>query len=411
MPIYPAAMTTVAQPLMPPGHWHPARVTAAVLCFVGLVLVISSSFLPLYSGELDAGFDRIEVTITPWAAELEEQVADGLGDVPRVGYPMVFSAVFLACAAAACWYAASPAARAAAGRVAGLVTSVGTAFLIGTAWTTALLVSNGVDVVLLLGVLNEDLDTNASYLAGYWLLLTACLLAFAASVLSLLPTRQPAAAWQPPVAVNPFMATPPFGIALPVQAPLTGQPTLLDPLTGQPVGQGPFVGQSSPQAPPGAVDPLTGQPLGPEAAASPPGGVPVVYPLPQAPASAYPLAGQQLQPQAPVDPLTGQPRPLDSPIGGPQVEQPVQVPVAVDPLTGQPLSPSQVIPVSPPTGIPASPPVPFTADPVVLANGTPPPAVAEPAPIVLPDAPPLPERLPGPAIPATEDPLAEPPRA
>lgn len=292
--------------------------------------------------------------------------------MPKVGYPLVFGAVALACAAAACWYAATPAASRTAGRAAGMLTAITGAFLIGTVWTTAVLVTNGVDSFLLLGTLGDGLETDASYLAGYWLLLTATLLGFAAAVLSLLPTRQPA--WHPPAPVNPFAATPPYGIAIPAEAvqvspvpnpaidPLTGRPMTVD-LTPRPL----------------TVDPLTGQPLGP---VSPPAGVP-------APPSIGPSTGQQ-------------------PAHGP-VSPPAGVPV-VDPRTNGAVSPYLPVagPVDPVTGQPVA--VPFTPEPVLPVNGTTPePSAAEPPPIVLPDALP-PAAPPGPAIPASEDPLAEPPK-
>jgi len=265
---------------------------------------VASSFLPLGEGELGFGPESIEVTFTPWSGEFSGDFADELppGDVPQVGYPIVFAAVALACAAAACWYAATPTASPVSRRVAGVTTAVSVAFLIGTVWTTAVVVSNGVDSFILYGTFGQGLDSEASYLVGYWLLLTASFLGAVAGVLSLLPVRQ--AVWMPPLPVNPYVPTPPYGIAVPPQQPVSF---------------------------PGQVDPLAGQHL-------------------------------------------------------------------VDPLTGQPLGQS---PVSPPAGQP----VPFTPEPVGQVNGMP----AEPPPIVVSDAPPLPETPPGPAIPATEDPLAEPP--
>jgi hypothetical protein len=310
MPVYPAAMSPLPQPMTGQVRWHPAKVTAAVLCFVALVLVVASSFLPLGEGELSFGPESIQVTFTAWSGEYSGDFADQLppGDTPKVGYPIVFAAVALACAAAACWYAATPTASPVSRHVAGVTTAVSGAFLIGTVWTTAVMVSNGVDSFVLYGTFGQGLDSDASYLAGYWLLLTAAFLGAVASVLSLLPARQ--AVWvPPPVPVNPFVPTPPYGIAVPQ----------------------PFPGSF-----PGPVEPLAGQHL--------------------------------------VDPLTGQP-------------------LGQSPVAGQP--------VPPPAEVPAQP-VPFTPEPVGQVNGTPPP-------IVVPDAPPLPETPPGPAIPATEDPLAEPP--
>jgi hypothetical protein len=357
MPTYPAAMSALPQPIMVPTRWHPARVTAAVLCFVALVLVVASTFLPLYSGELSFGSsdgfgssETLKVTFTPWGADYSQAEMNSSPDnVPRIGYPLVFGSVVIACAAAACWYAATPAAGRTAGRAAGVLTAVSGAFLIGTVWTTALLVSNGVDSFLLLGGLGNGLETDASYLAGYWLLLTATLLGFAAAVLALLPARQPA--WLPPPPVNPFVATPPFGFAIPTGVRAAGPPAPFAP----PIP----AGHAAPQtAHPLAVDPLTGQLLA-------------------------------------VDPLTGQPL-----AQGP-ASPPVGMPAAVGSPAGRPLAY----------------PIPFTPEAVPPVNGTAPepPVTPEPQaaaePITIPDAPPLPETPPGPAIPASEDPLAEPPKA
>jgi hypothetical protein len=356
MPMYPAAMSSLPQPFMVPGRWLPTRITAAVLCFFGLVLVIAAIFVPLYSGVLTLGgtfgpAGSLEMTFTPWSVEYDVPDMNVAGEpegVPRLGYPIVFSAVLLLCAAVACWYAATPSAGRGAGRMAGVLTAVSGAFLIGTVWTIALLVTNAVDTIILFGTMNEGLSTEATYLVGYWFLLIASLLVFAGAVFALLPARQPE--WQSPhTPVNPFLATPPYGIAVPR---------------------------------PGAPD------------------MPVVHALPMAPMS-------PVQPSVPqpytysVDPLTGQPlhAPTVDPLTGrPTVQGPLGPPLAPSPPAGIPVPDAQVMP--------------FTPEPVPSANGAqpaePPPVVLPP--IVLPDAPPLPETPPGPAIPAGEDPLAEPPR-
>lgn len=392
MPVYPAAMSTLAQPMLPPGRWHAAKVTAGVLCFVAVVLVVASSFLPLYSGELSFGGQSVELTITPWHADFSPDSAssDAAGDVPKVGYPMVFAAVVLACAAAACWYAATPTARPAARHAAGVTTTVASAFLIGTAWTTALLVSNGVDYVILLGTLNQGLETDATYLVGYWLLLTASVLAFTAAILSLIPARRPY--WQPPMMMNAQVPTPSYGIALPMDAlpqtpppghvnPLTGHLVHIDPLTGQPApypssgpppaAQAPVQGGyplaqgpaspagGTPLAPgaPGAVDPLTGHPM------SPPSGLP----FHQGPIGVDPVTGQQVSQGQPagapfaqgaiVPPVAGQGQPVSH---GPSAGIPTTRGAAVDPVTGQPVSQglSAGVPgvvVDPLTGLPVVP--------------------------------------------------------
>ncbi|MFL6125809.1 hypothetical protein [Actinophytocola sp.] len=401
MPMYPAAMSAL-HPTTIPTRWQPIRIVAAVLCFVALVLVVASVFLPLYSGEVSFGGglsgsdNSVEITYSPWSVEFSptEPGAD-LVDVPHVGYPLVFAAVFLAGAVCACWYAATPSAGRSAGRAAGVLTVAGIAFLIGATWTIATLVTNGVEYFITLGSLGQGVESDGHYLAGYWLLLTAALLGFAGAVLSLLPARRQAF-WPGPQQVDPYQATPPYGIAaasagravayaLPPE-PVRGPVPAVDPLTGQSFGQGPM---SAPGGFPAAVDPLTGQSFG-QGPASAPGGFP-----------------------AAVDPLTGQP------FGQGPASAPGGLPAAVDPLTGQPL-PSAVS--SPPNGLPAGPAgaadpaVPFTSDPVGQADGAHPapaadhPPATEPPPITLPDAPPPPPSPPGPAVPPTEDPLAEPPR-
>ncbi|MFI7677791.1 hypothetical protein [Actinophytocola sp. NPDC049390] len=280
LPVYPAAMSTLAQTTTGPARWHTTRVVAALLSFCAVVLVIVGSFLPLYSGTLSFGPDEIEVTISPWSAEVEGPSAPG--DVPRIGYPLVFAAIVLACAAALNWYAATPAAGQGVARVSGTTTVVGGAFLIGIVWTTALMVVNGVDSVILLGTLTPGLETEATYLVGHWLLMVAAALSLCAAVLALVPVRRPT--W---AQVNPDVATPPYGIALP-QVPARNQPP----------------------PPPGfvQVDPLTGHPMPP----SPPTGVPMAHP-PQ----------QPLQSQAAPEP----PRPADEPSApaeAPAVEPPAQ---------------------------------------------------------------------------------------
>ncbi len=280
LPVYPAAMSTLAQPTMGPARWHGTRIVAALLSFCAVVLVIVSSFLPLYSGMMSFGGEDITVTITPWNADVEgPSVA---GEVVRMGYPLVFAAIALTCAAALNWYAALPATGLGVGRVSGMTTAIAGAFLIGTVWTTALVVVNGVDNVVLMGTLMPGLETEATYLAGHWLLLVAALLSLCAAVLALIPVRQPT--W---AQVNPDVATPPYGIVLPVVPAYTQPPQ-------------PGVLQ---------VDPLTGHPVPP----SPPTGVPQAYPpqprpQPQAPQPQPPVS-EPPQPAVTAPPAASEPSP------------------------------------------------------------------------------------------------------
>jgi hypothetical protein len=116
------------------------------------------------------------------------------------------------------------------------------------------------------------LETEATYLVGYWLLLVAALLSLGAAVLALIPVRLPT--W---AQVNPDVSTPAYGIA-PVVLP----------------AQQPGVFQ---------VDPLTGHPL-----PSPPAGVPVAYPQPYAP-TPQPPGWQPTQPPTAFQSPAAEPSP------------------------------------------------------------------------------------------------------
>ena len=300
-PGYPAAMSTLAQTTTGPARWHPTRVVAALLAFTAVVLVMVGSFLPLYSGTLEFGPNDIEVTIGAWSSEITGTAEPG--DVPTIGYPLMFAAIVLACAAAMCWYAATPAAGPGVGRVSALTTAIGGAFLVGTVWTTALMVVNGVDSVILLGTVSPGLETGATYLTGYWLLLVAALLSLAAAVLAMVPVRVPTWALAAPDA-----STPPYGLVLPVRPHPAPPPTI-----------------------PGAlrIDPLTGHPLPPDL----PGGVPTAYPpqphhapgpVPSAVGTGSPAPPAPPAPRPPTarpdPPQTPRPAPESSP--GPAADEP-----------------------------------------------------------------------------------------
>ncbi|WP_424230611.1 hypothetical protein [Actinophytocola sp.] len=248
-PVYPVAMSTLAHTTTGPARWHPTRVTAALLSFCAMLLVFVGSFLPLYSSTLSVGSDELEVTISPWSADVSGPTEPG--EVPALGYPLVFAAIILACAAALCWYAAIPAATQGVGRVAATTTVIGGGFLIGTVWTAALVVMAGIENVILLGTMAPGFETEATYLVGYWLLLVAAVLGLGAAVLALIPVRQ--ATW---AQANPDVSTPPYGMAMAVQPHVP--PTAQQAYRAQDLFQ---------------IDPLTGRPLAP----SPPSGVPVAY--------------------------------------------------------------------------------------------------------------------------------------
>lgn len=336
LPVFPAAMSALAQPTTGPAHWHATRVTAALLSFCAVVLVIVGSFLPLYEGTISFGGDDIEVTITPWSADVRGPTEPG--DVPTIGYPLVFAAIVLACAAAISWYAATPAGTPGVGRVAGLTTAIGGAFLIGTVWTTSLMVTNGVDSVLLLGTVTPGLETEATYLVGYWLLLVAALSSLGAAVLALIPVRRPT--W---VQANPDVSTPPYGIA-PVALPGRPPGTLqVDPLTGRPLA-GPYPPppaawhpqpnwQAPPHAPATAPPPVNQPRPDQQSALQSPAGQapepPVAQPSPLAePPAAQPSARRQSAMQSlaaqepPTPPAAEPPADTSAPHAGPSTTQP-----------------------------------------------------------------------------------------
>jgi hypothetical protein len=328
MPIYPAAMSALALPTTGPAHRHHTRYAASALSFASAALALIASFLPLYSTSLSiTGFganeDTILATATAWGLEVTggPTVPDA-NVVPMNGYPLVVACFMLIAAAVVTWFAATPGASPGTHRAASMSVGLGAAFLLGTAWTVALQSIATIESTTYLN--STGIDMSSSYEVGHWLLLTAALLGVIATVLVLIPVRDRTWAMVPTV-VDPNMATPPYGFALPV----AGQP-------------------QTPQGPQPTVDPLTGLP-------------------------------------SQIDPLTGFAR------------------------TGQPAVPYTQ---SPPAGFQATP---FAGPPSAPSATQPPfdPATGMPAlgPIVIPDPPPpAPQQPPGPAIPPTEDPLAEPRR-
>lgn len=367
MPNYPPAMTTLTDTMLGPVRWQGNRLTAATLSFVAAVLMIVSTFLPLLSAKLSGGGETYEQTATAWTADVTG--FPNVVEVPANGYPMVFGGLILIGATFVCWFAAAPGAAAGTQRVAAMTTAIGSAFVIATAWTVAVQVSNGVESIGLLGAESLGINAEASYRVGFWLMMTAALLALLAGVFALLPNPRPA--WPAQQLVDPYVATPPYGFPMPVPpaAPLTPQPMsqsmpqplTVDPLTGQPV----------------QVDPLTGLPVAP-GHFSPPAGMPAAQ------------FGQ-----GPVGPPVGVPI---EPIG---YEMP--------PVAQVPHNPP-VAPAVPAQGehslIPPDQPVAFTQEPVGSPTQEPGNGLPQ-APIVLP-APPPQGPPPGPAVPASEDPLADP---
>jgi hypothetical protein len=336
MPIYPAAMSTLTQPTTGPARWHRTRQVASALSFAAAALTFIGSFLPLYSTSLDisglgvGASDPIVITATAWGVDVTGGPGPGFPNtsaVPVNGYPMVVACFMLIAAAVVSWFAASPGSSAATRRAAVTSVGIGAAFLFGTAWTVALQVMAAIDGVAELTESGIGVDLTAAYEAGHWLLLTAALLGAAATVLVLIPVRD--RTWSP-TPVDPNMATPPYGFALPVNGPIqapVGHPSSVDPLTGLPIAPVPGQpGMPYPQSGPGAQPPVH------LSYPSPPGGVPALTRRVDPP----PVAPPGLPDGPPVDPATGMPVlgpvviPAPSPAPGPATGP--AVPPTEDPL-------------------------------------------------------------------------------
>jgi hypothetical protein len=295
MPIYPAAMSPLAQPTIGPVRWHHTRHAASALSFASAALTLVASFLPLYSTTLSINglgvdtVDPIVASATAWGVDVTGSPGPTVPDAGAVlmsGYPLVFACFILVAAAVVSWFAAIPGALPVAHRTAAMSVGIGAAFLAGTVWTVSLQSMAVIDSVTQVSDAGVGIDVSATFGVGHWLLLTAALLAAVATVLVLIPAREPR--WTP-VAVDPNMATPPYGIALlqarPMEpqrplptSPPSGVPTqtLVDPLTGLPYAT--------------AVDPTTGMPpLGPIVVPDPPP-APPTPPTPAVPPTEDPLA-------------------------------------------------------------------------------------------------------------------------
>lgn len=446
MPVYPAAMSTLALPTTGPARWDHTRHAASALAFASAGLALIASFLPLYSTTLtitafgNDDSDAIVATATSWGMEFTGGPGPAIPEtsaVPMNGYPLVVACFVLIAAAVVSWFAATPGAPPGTHRTSAMSVSIGAAFLLGTVWTVALQSIATIESVAQLSEPADGFNVTATYGVGHWLLLTAALISIAAAVLALIPARD--RTWTPiPTAVDPNMATPPFGFVLPpdggVQTPhttvdpLTGLPTQIDPLTGQPAmpyTQSPPTGfqASPPPIAPNTGLPLTGPPRGAFAAPQPPIDPNTGLPSGTSAASQPPidpntgLSSGVPAGQPPIDPNTGLPAaqpPIDPNTGLPYVSSSSGMPTAQSPHTGPPGGvPALAQLTDPLTGLPhpTPPSVPSSATP---SDG---PPLTDPAPgmpilgpIVIPDPPPAPEQPPGPAIPPTEDPLAEPRR-
>jgi hypothetical protein len=219
------------------------RRVAAVLAAAASVSTVVGSVLPVFGARLGGGgAEAVELTITQWTSELTNGYA--LADAPANGYPLLFAAALLAFAAHRCWAATRPGVPPRTGRVAGVATVAGAAFLVCAVWMIAVQVRYWVDSYGPHEV-GEGLRVGAetSVLAGLWVLVAAGLLGVAAAVVALLPGARAEPVVEP---VDPDAPTPPFGLALSLPEPVEE----VDPLTGLPFGQEP------PSAPEVRDDPI-----------------------------------------------------------------------------------------------------------------------------------------------------------
>lgn len=219
------------------------RLLASALCFVAAMLTIVATLMPLYASEFGTPPASVRMTVTAWGSEVSDGLLFDLA--PKTGYPLVFAGIALLCAGAVGLTVArsGPGPR----RPAGLVTATGTAFLAGTVWTVVLQAVSWVDSLWSTVDVTPNIELDAGYRAGFWLLLVALLLALVAAVLNLLPRyNRP---WQP-AAVDLSTAdleTPPFGFAVVVPLPQQAPPSPYAPPPEQPAAERPTEPAATPE--------------------------------------------------------------------------------------------------------------------------------------------------------------------
>lgn len=181
------------------SSWSGRRLLGVLCAAVAAALAIVGSFLSLVSGELSSGSTSVTLTVTGW-----DLISDGRlpapGSAPQNGYPLVVAGGFLVIAAVLGLVAAVRGMPPGARTLAVLSGSVAAAFLAGTVATVAVQAANLIDTFDPLGTPDgpAGLRVSAGLGAGFWLELSAVVLAIAAVVLAALRDRAEPASPAPP---------------------------------------------------------------------------------------------------------------------------------------------------------------------------------------------------------------------
>lgn len=206
LPVDPATAAAAPRPPL-----HRVRLLAAVLAMVAAALAVAGSFLPLFGGELSVdGRLQLRVFVTGWdfhAEALSGSQADPValreaGSAPVTGAPLLLASTVLLAAAGV----GLSRLRAAPARAATTVAVVlGAGLLVGTAFTIGMQAAAWLSSVRPTGefALQSGAQADGYLGAGFWLLTAAVVLAVAAAVCALLPSREPPVPQQPPPGPEP----------------------------------------------------------------------------------------------------------------------------------------------------------------------------------------------------------------
>lgn len=212
----------VPQPVpMPVLAWDWLGLRAAGASLLAAILTLLGTLLPLYGVTMGGTSSVSEIEnsensgssfdITAWGLEISgNRLDESSAGVPISGPPLVLAIVLLVVTAGVTVVGAMPGAAQGIRRAAGMLVVAGTAFLAGIGWTVVLQVSSqqdSVDAAASSPSFNVEFATGA----GYWLLITAVVVAIVALVLTLLPPRR----FQR--APGADLPTPPYGFAEPAR--------------------------------------------------------------------------------------------------------------------------------------------------------------------------------------------------
>jgi hypothetical protein len=211
----------------PRATWHRRRLIGVAFAFAGAALLLISSFLPLFIGQLTRrGVVQFKMTVTGWGFGVEAG-PNPASPVTRTGavainaYPLVFAGVLLFIGTVVALLAARNAATDRGRRAAVVTLAIAAAFTSGTALTVGVQAVSWTDSFQPTGGAagNSDFAVDANLGVGFWLLLMATLLAIGAALHAALPSRQ----------AEPDLDTPRYGIPVqPAPAPPPPAPLVSD---------------------------------------------------------------------------------------------------------------------------------------------------------------------------------------